>query len=123
MSNRWEPHGLPGDYAHENPDFDEQPERAPEGMVGRPEPILKLDVEIVFLTSRLLHFGHLTVSVTPEDVVSTSKWFLQSLHTYSYIGIVHTPRYYIGLGWDSFCTKLSFGTGTRSEDQFLRINI
>jgi len=83
MSNRREPHGLPGDHAHENPDFEEQPERAPDGMADRPEPILKLEVEIVFLTSRLLHSGHLTVSVTPEDVVSTSKCFLQSLQTYS----------------------------------------
>ncbi len=70
-------------YAQENPDFDEQPERAPLGMDGRPEPIRKLDEEIVFLTSRLWHCGHLTVSVTPDDVVSTSKCFLQSLQTYS----------------------------------------
>ena len=42
-------------YAQEKPDFDEQPERAPLGMDGRPEPIRKLDEEIVFLTSRLWH--------------------------------------------------------------------
>ncbi len=83
MSYIWEPHGLPVDYAQENPDFDEQPERAPDGMGGRPEPIRKLDEEMVFLTSRLLHSGHLTVSVTFDEVVSTSKCFLQSLHTYS----------------------------------------
>jgi hypothetical protein len=78
-----EPDRLPGNYAQENPDLDEQPERAPEGMVGRPVPIRKLDVEMVLVTSKLLHFGHLTVSVDPEEVVSTSKWFLQSLQTYS----------------------------------------
>ena len=78
-----EPHGFLMCYAQEKPDFDEQPESAPDGMVGRPEPILKLDEEIVFFTSRLLHSGHLTVSVDPDDFVSTSKCFLQSLQTYS----------------------------------------
>ncbi len=52
-------------------------------MEELPELIRKLDVEIVFLTSRLWHSGHLTVFVTPEEVVSTSKCFLQSLQTYS----------------------------------------
>ncbi len=52
-------------------------------MDGRPEPMRKLDEEMVFVTSRLPHSGHLTVSVTPDDVVSTSKCFLQSLQTYS----------------------------------------
>ena len=70
-------------YAQENPDFDEQPERAPDGMEGWPDPIRKLDEEMVLVTSRLWHAGHLTVSVTLDEVVSTSKCFLQSLQTYS----------------------------------------
>ena len=70
-------------YAQEKPDFEEQPDRAPDGIEGRAEPMRKLDDEMVFLTSRLLHSGHLTVSVVFEDVVRTSKCFLQSLQTYS----------------------------------------
>jgi len=79
-----EPHGLPLYYAQEKPDLEEQPDRAPAGTEDRRlEPILKLELEMVFVTSKLRHCGHLTVSFTPEEVVSTSKWFLQSLQTYS----------------------------------------
>ena len=83
FSGKGKPHGLPADYAQEKPELDEQPERAPAGIDGRPDPILKLEEEIVFLTSRPWHWGHFTVSVIPEEVVITSKCFLQSLHTYS----------------------------------------
>ena len=51
--NHGEPHGLPVYHAQENPPLDEQPERAPDGIDGWPDPIRKLDDEMVFLTSRL----------------------------------------------------------------------
>ncbi len=70
-------------YAQEKPDFEEHPDRAPLGMDGLPEPTRKLDAEMVFATFRLPHFGHLTGSVLREEVVSTSKCFLQSRQTYS----------------------------------------
>ena len=74
---------APRHQAQENPDLEEQPESAPDGMDGRPEPMRKLDEEMVFFSSRLLHAGHLTISADPEEVVSTSKCFLQSLQRYS----------------------------------------
>jgi len=77
-------------HAQEKPDLDEHPDSAPLGMVGLPEPIRKLEAEMVLATSRLPHSGHFTVSVAPEDVVRTSKCFLQSRQTYSYMGIVHS---------------------------------
>ncbi len=77
-----QPHGSPGNQAQEKPERDEQPERAPEGMEG-PAPIRKLAAEMVFLTSRLWQAGHLMISADDEEVVSTSKCFLQSLQTYS----------------------------------------
>ena len=70
-------------YAQENPDFDEHPDSAPEGIEDFPEPILKFDVEMVFATFRLLHLGHLTVLDVSAEVVNTSKCSLQSRQTYS----------------------------------------
>jgi len=70
-------------YAHENPDFEEHPDRAPLGMDDLPVPILKLDAEIVLATFMLPHFGHLAGFVSCAEVVNTSKCFLQSRHTYS----------------------------------------
>jgi hypothetical protein len=78
------------DYAQEKPDLDEHPDRAPLGMAGPPDPIRKLEAEMVFVTSRLPHSGHFTVSVVPDEVVRTSKCFLQSRQTYSYMGIVNS---------------------------------
>lgn len=85
---KYRPHGPGYGHAQEKPDFDEHPDRAPLGIVGLPEPIRKLDAEIVFVTSRLLHFGHLMVSEDWAEVVNTSKCFLQSRQTYSWIGMV-----------------------------------
>ena len=69
-------------HAQENPDFEEQPESAPEGMDDLPLFMRKLEVEMVFLTFRLAHFLHLTVSAEDKDT-SASKCALQSLQTYS----------------------------------------
>ena len=66
-----EPHGFL-DQAQENPDLEEQPESAPEGMDVPPCPIRKLEAEMVFFTFKLPHFLHLTVSPS-EEVTSTSK--------------------------------------------------
>ncbi len=79
----YRPHGPVTCYAHEKPDFEEHPDRAPLGMVGLPAPMRKLEVEMVFATFMLSHFGHLTGSVSWAEVVSTSKCFLQSRQTYS----------------------------------------
>ncbi len=70
-------------YAQENPDLEEQPERAPEGIDDDPPETRKLVAEIVFFTFRLPHSLHLTMSALEADVVRTSKCFLQSLHVYS----------------------------------------
>ena len=77
-------------HAQEKPDLDEHLDSAPLGMVGLPDPIRKLEAEMVLVTSRLPHSGHFTVSVAPEEVVRTSKCFLQSRQTYSYMGIVNS---------------------------------
>ncbi len=69
--------------AQENPDFEEQPDRAPAGMAGLPEPMRTLDAEMVFATFILPHSGHLGSFLSCVEVVSTSKCFLQSRHTYS----------------------------------------
>ncbi len=70
------------DQAQENPDFDEHPESAPEGMDDPPLLMRKLEAETVFLTFRLSHFLHLIVSAEDKDT-SASKCSLQSLQTYS----------------------------------------
>jgi hypothetical protein len=74
--------GFLGDQAQENPDFDEQPDRAPEGMEEPLPAMRKLDAETVFLTSRLPHFPHFIVSPEVRDT-SASKCALHSLQTYS----------------------------------------
>lgn len=76
------PHGFACDQAQEKPDFDEHPERAPEGIDGWPEPMRRLAADIVFLTCMLPHFLQETVSGDVVDM-STSKCSLQSLQTYS----------------------------------------
>ena len=70
------------DHAQENPDLEEQPERAPEGMDDPPLFIRKLEEDMVFLTFKLSHFLHLIVSAEDKDT-SASKCSLQSLQTYS----------------------------------------
>lgn len=74
--------GFLGDQAQENPDFDEQPDSAPEGMEEPLPAMRKLDAEMVFLTSRLPHFSHFIVSPEVRDT-RASKCVLQSLQTYS----------------------------------------
>ena len=83
LKNPGKPHGLSGGYAQEKPEFDGQPDGAPQGMDEPPELILKLVEDIVFFTSKLWHSGHLTVFVSPDEVLSTSKGFVQSVQTYS----------------------------------------
>ena len=73
-----QPHGLLFDQAQENPDFDEQPERAPAGIELLPEDILKLDAEIVFLMFLLLHFVQVTLLIAFDEVTNASNGFLHS---------------------------------------------
>jgi hypothetical protein len=61
----------------------EQPDKAPAGMDERPDEILKLEAEMVFLTLRLPHLLHSIFLSLVEELVSTSKFALQSLHLYS----------------------------------------
>ena len=66
--------------------MEEHPDKAPEGMEV-PPPTRMLEADMVFLTLRLSHFLHLIIS-PPDEVVITSKCSLQSLQTYSYIGMI-----------------------------------
>jgi len=78
-----EPTQAPGNQAQENPDLEEQPERAP---AGAPLllPVMRLEnEEICFITFLLLHFLHTTVSASVVDETKISKTFSQSLHRYS----------------------------------------
>jgi hypothetical protein len=78
------PHGPAGDQPQENPDLEEQPDRAPAGIEERPEEIRKLEAEMVFLTLRLPHLLHSISCPAAEALpISTSKFALQSLHLYS----------------------------------------
>ena len=49
-------------YAHEKPDFEEQPESAPEGIDDPPWFMRKLAAEMVFFTLTLAHCGQRTIS-------------------------------------------------------------
>lgn len=69
-------------YAHEKPDFEEQPERAPEGIDDPPWFMRKLAADMVFFTLTPAHFGHRTISGEVAET-SSSKWVLQELQTYS----------------------------------------
>ena len=72
-SHRYVGHTGRSGYAQENPDLDEQPDKAPLGIEGLPDPIWKWLAEMVLVTSRLLHLGHFTISETCAEVVNTSK--------------------------------------------------
>lgn len=69
-------------YAQENPDLDEQPERAPAGMDGLFD-VLWIEADILFCTFGPPHFLHLTSSVAEDDKVMVSNISLQSLHSNS----------------------------------------
>lgn len=78
------PHGSVGNYAQENPDFDEQPERAPAGI--ELDEVLarrRLVAEIFFFTLALWHLVQVIVSVDVDEERSFSKAALQSRHWYS----------------------------------------
>lgn|GEM_PF-5180557 len=82
--------GSPGTRcqdAQEKPDFPPHPDGGAEGRV-RPALSLKLPVDIIFCTLVLRQISQTTFSVSLLEVVSTSNSFPQSLHLYSYIGIV-----------------------------------
>jgi hypothetical protein len=63
--------------------LEEQPDKAPAGIDERPEEIRKLEAESVFLTLRLPHLLHSIFLSLSDELVSTSKFVLQSLHLYS----------------------------------------
>ena len=77
------PHGSALDQAQEKPDLLEQPDKAPAGIDVRPDEILKLEAEMVFLTLPLPHLLHLISVSLAEELVNISKFALQSLHLYS----------------------------------------
>lgn len=70
-------------YAQEKPDLVEQPDKAPAGIDERPEEILKLEAEMVFLIFLLPHLLQVCSLGSVAEVVRTSKTTLQSLHLYS----------------------------------------
>jgi len=70
-------------HPQEKPDLEEHPDKAPAGIDDRPEEILKLDAEMVFLILLLPHFVHF-ISFSSSDLLTRiSKLALQSLHLYS----------------------------------------
>ena len=74
--NRGRPPWPACDQAQEKPDLQEPPDRAPAGAEDVfPDEILKLEAEIVFLTLLLPHLLHSTLSISVDEVVSTSKMF------------------------------------------------
>ena len=77
------PHGSAFDQAQEKPDLVEQPDKAPAGIEELPDEIRKLEAEMVFLTLRLPHLLHSISLSLADELVSTSKFALQSLHLYS----------------------------------------
>ncbi|WP_339138230.1 MAG: hypothetical protein WGN25_08330 [Candidatus Electrothrix sp. GW3-4] len=83
MKNFGKPHGLSGCYAQENPELDGQAEEGPQGMEDPPELTLKLLDDMAFFTSGLWHSGQFTVSLSLDEVLSTSKCFAHFLHIYS----------------------------------------
>jgi len=64
-------------YAQENPELDEQPERAPAGM-ALPVAGLLLVAEIIFLMFELLQCLHLTLSRAEAIITRLSKFSPQS---------------------------------------------
>jgi hypothetical protein len=77
------PPGPAGDQPQEKPDLVEQPDKAPAGIDELPDEIRKLAAEMVFLTFRLPHLPHSTSMSLADELISTSKFALQSLHLYS----------------------------------------
>ncbi len=83
-------------HAQVKPEFGEQPPPESEGLdTGAPEPIRIAEADMFFTTSLLLHSGQVTGSCC-ELVVMISNWCLQSLHSYSNIGMMCTS--YIAFG-------------------------
>ena len=69
--------------AQENPDFEEQPDSAPDGMELDPPEIRKLEAEMVFLTLLLLHLLQVTSPAASAEVTMASKRALHSWQRYS----------------------------------------
>lgn len=86
-------HGTFGQDAQEKRDFPPQPEAGADGS-DIPEPSLKLPAEIIFVTLSLLHLLHCTFPASSLDVVRISNMLPQSLHLYSYIGIIVSPMHF-----------------------------
>ena len=82
------PHGPLHVQAQENPDFDEQPDRAPEGILLPEEAIRKLPAEIVFFTFLLPHALQVTSFTALLELTRASNCFLQSLQRNSYKGML-----------------------------------
>jgi len=74
---------APGCHAQENPDLEEQPERAPAGAPLVLPDIRLAKVEICFSTFLLLHFLQTTLSASEIDETNVSKTVSHSLQRYS----------------------------------------
>ena len=60
-------------YAQEKPDFDEQPESAPAGILLEPVDMRKLAADMVFWIFELPHFLQVTSRTASHDVTNDSK--------------------------------------------------
>lgn len=86
-------HGTFGQDAQVKRDFPPHPEAGADGS-AMPEVRLKLPAEMIFVTLSLLHLLHCTFPASSLDVVRISKMLPQSLHLYSYIGIIVSPMHF-----------------------------
>ena len=86
-------HGTSGQDAQEKRDFPPHPEAGADGS-DMPEVRLKLPAEMIFVTLSLLHLLHCTFPASSLDVVRISNMLPQSLHLYSYIGIIVSPMHF-----------------------------
>jgi len=82
---------APECQAQENPDLEEQPEKAPAGLSLELPDNRLAKVENCFSTFLLPHLLHSTLSASAAEETKVSKIVLHSLQRYSYIGIGFSP--------------------------------
>jgi hypothetical protein len=86
-------HGTFDQDAQEKRDFPPHPEAGADGS-DMPEVRLKLPAEMIFATLSPVHLLHCTFPASSLDVVRISNMWPQSLHLYSYIGIILSPMHF-----------------------------
>jgi hypothetical protein len=82
---------APECQAQENPDLEEQPEKAPAGLSPELPDNRLAKVENCFSTFLPPHLLHSTLSASAAEDTKVSKIVLHSLQRYSYMGIGSTP--------------------------------